>query len=240
MNDTHFGYHNLAVVVPVLNEIGEVLHWIRHIAGLLPGCAVVVADGGSRDGSVEAIRTMLARAHSRRQDAGVADLRLQVLHTRSGRGCQLAEGALGALKDSNVKGLLFLHVDTALSRQAARSIRTAPDDPSFTWGWFDVRLDGPALTERFIEMSITLRARIRHLPQGRQGLLITAEHYRRSGGFKPLALGEDREFAARLRRSGGGRRLPGEVITSGRGVRGKDPGFPYHRGRGKASRQSRW
>jgi hypothetical protein len=240
MNDSPMGYHDLAVVVPVLNEIGEVLHWIRHIAGLLPGCAVVVADGGSRDGSIEAIRTMQARAPCRRQDAEVADLRLEVVHTRCGRGGQLAQGAGRALKDVKVRGLLFLHVDTALTRQAARSIRTALDDPFFNWGWFDVRLDGPALKERVIGLRITLRARIRHLPQGRQGLLITAEHYRRSGGFKPLAHGEDHEFAARLRRGGRGQRLAGEVITSGRGVRGGDPGFPLLRGREEASRRPRW
>ncbi|MFO7767903.1 MAG: TIGR04283 family arsenosugar biosynthesis glycosyltransferase [bacterium] len=208
----------LTVVVPVLDEIGEIVSWIRHTAGRLPGSAILVVDGGSTDDTVDAVRGLMEKPAKRKLDEAVGEVRLQVLDSVRGRGSQLAAGARHAL-DGGASHLLFLHVDTALSPEAAGSVVRACSDPGFRWGWFKLRLDGSSWQERLIERGINVRARWTGRPTGDQGLLVSRETYEASGGFAPIPLFEDVDLADRLRREGKGRRLAGEVITSGRRYR---------------------
>ena len=212
-------FGHLAVIVPVLDEIGEVTAWLRHIGLMLPGAVVVVSDGGSTDGTVEAVTALQKNPRLRRLDGSLSSLRLIVEHAPRGRGTQLRRGARAALDRASPAHLLFLHVDTALTGGAQKAIREALADPGFRWGWFDVRLDGPSWSERVIEWGISRRARITGRPTGDQGLLITAEQYLAVGGYEAIPLFEDVDLAARLRRQVRGRALGAHVVTSGRRYR---------------------
>ncbi len=209
----------LAVVVPVLDEVGEVTICLRHLAGLLPGCTIVVADGGSRDGTVDAITSLMSRRYQRTLDAVLEHIRVVVVPAPRGRGPQLRSGAMRVLEEGEITTLLFLHVDTALTREAVAAIAAVQTDPGFGWGWFDLRLDGPSRWERWIERAISLKARLTGRPRGNQGLLVTRRRYLDSGGYAPLPLFEDLDLVARLRRGGWGRRLEGAVVSSGRRYR---------------------
>jgi len=219
MEAPEHAYDGLALVVPVHNELGEIGAWLRHIGLLLPGVTVVVADGGSVDGTTEAVRSLKESPVIRVQDTPVASLDIHVVDAPRGRGSQLRRGAMAALECSSPSHFLFLHVDTALNQSCAAALRDAMGDPAFHWGWWDVRLDGPSLAERLIERGISLRARFSGRPTGDQGLLVRRDTYLASGGYEPIPLFEDVDLAARLRREARGRRLDGEVVTSGRRYR---------------------
>src|SRR5262245_37434 len=81
------GTPSVAVVVPVLNEVGvardmaDALGALRTAAGALPEIAVV--DGGSSDGTPERLRALLPRAHVIDRPGGA----------RTGRAQQMNAGA---------------------------------------------------------------------------------------------------------------------------------------------------
>jgi glycosyltransferase involved in cell wall biosynthesis len=212
-------FSSLAVVVPVLDEVGEITACLRHLARMLPGSTIVVADGGSRDGTLEAITSLLSRRYQRTLDSVLGGVRIHVVEAPRGRGPQLASGAVRALEGEGVETLLFLHVDTALTAEAVAGMAAALDDPGFGWGWFDLRLDGPSRWERWIERSISLKARLTGRPRGSQGLLVSSRNYLAAGGYAPLPIFEDVELVGRLRKRARGRRVGGAVVSSGRHYR---------------------
>jgi len=216
--ETHT-YERLAVVVPVLDEVGEVAPWLRHIGQLLPGALVVVSDGGSRDGTVEAVESIRHRPRQRDLDAPIAALDLIVVKAPRGRGSQLRRGAMSALEHAQPTHFLFLHVDTALDARCVAGLRSAMASDDFHWGWWDLRLDGPSFSERLLEWSIRTSARLSGRPTGDQGLLVRRDVYLSTGGYEPIPLFEDVDLTTRLRRDVRGNRLEGEVISSGRRFR---------------------
>ncbi|HEY0441114.1 MAG TPA: glycosyltransferase, partial [Xanthobacteraceae bacterium] len=89
----------LSIVIPVLNEAATIAAALARLAPLrATGAEVIVADGGSRDGTPE-----IARPHADR-----------VVVAPRGRGAQMNAGA--AIAGGEV--LLFLHADTRLPHDA--------------------------------------------------------------------------------------------------------------------------
>lgn len=143
---------------------------------------VIVADGGSRDGTAAAARAAGAR----------------VVRAPRGRGTQLAAGAEAARGD----WLLFMHADCRLERgwqQAVLSFVAAPETRERA-GYFDLRLDDAAPAARRLERFVAWRCRALALPYGDQGLLITRALYDAAGGFRPIPLMEDVDLVRRLGR----------------------------------------
>jgi len=188
----------LSVVIPTLNARAR-----------LPGCLgalraaraagvvdqVIVADGGSRDGTCE-----IARAHG----AIVVDAPL-------GRGPQLAAGAAVA----SGGWLLFLHADTRLAPGWERALAAhlarpeARDEAAAFRLAFDEVSDGAERVARLANW----RARKLGLPYGDQGLLLARGLYDALGGYRDLTLMEDVDLVRRLGR-GRLRLLPAEAVTS--------------------------
>lgn len=189
----------LTVVVPTLNARAR-----------LPGCLgalraaraagavdqVIVADGGSTDGTCEIARGLGAI----------------VVAAPPGRGPQLAAGAAMACGG----WLLFLHADTRLGDGWDRALAAHLADPEaaevaavFRLA-FDEVSDGAARVARLANW----RTRRLGLPYGDQALLIARPLYDRVGGYRELALMEDVDLVRRL-----GRRrirlLDAEAVTSG-------------------------
>ena len=115
----------LAVVMPVSDEAAGIDAALMALAPLMArGARVVVADGGSADGT-------LARA--RRFDG------VEVIQAPRGRAAQMNAGAQAATGDGV---LLFLHADTTLPQDADRLIAQALAGGRHVWGRFDVRIAG--------------------------------------------------------------------------------------------------
>ncbi len=185
----------VTVVIPALNAarcLGRTLDALGGASGRAP---VLVADGGSTDGTAE----LAARRGAR------------VVSAPRGRGTQLAAGAAAAGEG----WMLFLHADTVPEPGWAEAVERFTADPANLGraGYFALRLDEDAPAARRVERLVAWRCRALGLPYGDQGLLIHRDLYRAVGGFRPLPLMEDVDLVRRL-----GRRrlaaLPAAAVTS--------------------------
>jgi rSAM/selenodomain-associated transferase 2 len=173
---------SLSVVIPTLNEAEAIAGLVAALAGSRLVREIIVADGGSSDGTVEIAKGAGAR----------------VVKAPCGRGTQLAHGAAAA----HGEWLLFLHADCRLDlswEAAARRFLAAPRAAARA-GYFTLALDDPAPAARRLERVVAWRCRLFALPYGDQGLLIARRLYDEIGGFRPLPLMEDIDLARRLGR----------------------------------------
>lgn len=187
----------LSVVIPTLNEA-------RHLAAAVasataPGVEIVVADGGSVDGTIP-----LAEG-----------LGVRVVRAERGRGRQLAAGADAASADL----LLFLHADAVLPAGYAQEVRRTLADPQCAVGAFRLRIDSRGLCLRVIEWGARMRSRWLGIPYGDQALFVRTADYRSIGGFSALPMMEDLEFVRSARRLGRVRTLRSAVVVSPRSWR---------------------
>lgn len=189
----------LSVVVPVLNESGQIAERLAALAPLRArGVEVVVVDGGSDDGTADIAR------HG-------AD---QVVKAPRGRAAQMNAGALA----SRGQHLLFLHADTLLPPEADHLVHhalTAGPGPA-VWGRFDVQIDGRLRGLRMVASFMNARSRLTGIATGDQGLFMTRAAFDAVGGFPPIALMEDVAMSRRLLALGRPACLRDKVHTSGR------------------------
>jgi rSAM/selenodomain-associated transferase 2 len=183
---------DVSIVVPVLDEAARLAAFLtRFAAWRAAGDELVVVDGGSRDDSLA-----VARAH--------ADV---VLSAPRGRAAQMNAGAAVA----RGRVLWFVHADSdpgAIEREVVAGCTA--------WGRCEVRIDDPARTFRVIEWMMNRRARLTAIATGDQALFVTRALFEAVGGFPSLALMEDIEMSARLRRRARPLVAPGPLLTSAR------------------------
>ena len=187
----------LSIVVPCLDEAEGIAAALDALAPLRArGAEVIVADGGSADGTRE-----LAAS---RADA--------VLESPRGRARQMNAGAARARGEV----LLFLHADTRLPPDADRLVAAALARPGAQWGRFDVSIGGRHPLLRVIAAAMNLRSRWSGIATGDQAIFVTRAAFDAVGGYPAIALMEDVALSAALRRQGRPARLPQRVVTSGR------------------------
>jgi rSAM/selenodomain-associated transferase 2 len=173
---------SLSVVIPTL-------HAVRALPATLAALGavgdIVVADGGSTDGTLEIAAAFGART----------------IVTAAGRGHQLIAGE----RVAHGTWLLFLHADTILEPGWRRDVDGFIADPAnFTRAaTFRFALDDASQEARRLEGLVARRVRMFGLPYGDQALLIHREFYRLLGGFRPWPLMEDVDLVRRI----GGHRL---------------------------------
>ena len=174
----------LAVVLPTLDEAGAIEPTLQLLQALRArGARVVVADGGSRDGT----------------PALAAPLCDDVLAASRGRARQMNAGA-AACPDADV--LLFLHADTRLPDDADTLVLAALSEGA-AWGRFDVRIDGRSRWLPCVAAMMNLRSRLTHIATGDQALFMTRAAFDAVGGFPDQPLMEDVEISRRLKRKAG-------------------------------------
>jgi rSAM/selenodomain-associated transferase 2 len=170
----------ISAVIPVLDAAAELPPTLAALSGSALIGEIVVADGGSRDGSAEIAREAGAR----------------VIEAPRGRGTQLAAGAAAAVGE----WLLFIHADCRLMPGWEGAVQTfiAAPDAAQRAGYFAFALDDPAPAARRLERLVAWRCRNFALPYGDQGLLIHRSLYDAVGGYAAMPLMEDVELARRL------------------------------------------
>ena len=190
----------IGVVVPTLNEAEYLPALLGDLHRAVVPLDIVVADGGSTDGTLAAataagVRTMVAPR---------------------GRAAQMNSGARAVAG----RWLLFLHADSRLPWRARRALLAAiVDEPELEAAVFGFAIDLPPGWRRFIEMGQVLRQALYGLPYGDQGLLVRRDLFERVGGFPDVPLLEDVAAIRALRRRGHVRILPAAILTSGRRYR---------------------
>lgn len=198
----------ISVVIPVLNErdrVGTLVGELRH-ANSAP-FEIIVIDGGSNDGTIEAAQNLDAQAAI---TIGVSE---------PGRGPQLVAGAAQAAGDI----LWFLHVDSHVAPGALDRIRAAIDEDGWVGGNFRPIFDG---NDRFSTWLTGFYAwfRRRGLYYGDSRIFVRRDIYDQIGGIQPLALMEDYDLTRRMERHGGTCCIDTPaLITSARKFAGRHP-----------------
>ncbi|MGH7473652.1 MAG: TIGR04283 family arsenosugar biosynthesis glycosyltransferase [Candidatus Methylomirabilales bacterium] len=173
----------LSIVIPVLNEAPNLERLLPDLSQNCPGAEVIVVDGGSTDGSAQAVAQYpLAR----------------LVVSPCGRARQMNAGA----REARGETLLFLHADTRLPDGAAEALRAALADPRVVGGRFDIRLDSPRVIFRVIAFFINCRSRLSRIATGDQALFCRQHIFAEMGGYPEIPLMEDVEFSTRLKRRG--------------------------------------
>ena len=188
---------DLAIVVPVLNEIEALPRLLQHLHHWQQrGAEVLLVDGGSRDQTPETARAQGFR----------------VLDAACGRATQMNSGARACKADN----LLFLHADTRLPDGADQAVLAALARSPLVWGRFDVRIEGRSHMLPLIARLMNLRSRLSGIATGDQALFMSRELFERVGGFPEQPLMEDIEISKRLKLVVAPICLRQTVITSGR------------------------
>lgn len=182
----------LTIVVPVLDEAPIIVPALQALAALRArGHEIIVADGGSEDGTRE-----LA--------APLAD---RVIQAPRGRARQMNAGAALASGEA----LLFLHADTRLPEGGDALVAGALQVRE--WGRFDVRIEGRSALLPLVAFFMNVRSRLTGVATGDQAIFVRRGAF---GGFPDIALMEDVAFSKAMRRRSPPACLRQRVATSGR------------------------
>jgi rSAM/selenodomain-associated transferase 2 len=188
---------SLSIIVPVLDEAARIGAALAALAPLRArGAEVIVADGGSRDCTVEIARPLADR----------------VIAAPRGRGAQMNEGAAAASGDV----LLFLHADTVLPPEADTLVLEGLRGAARQWGRFDVRIEGRSPLLAVISGFMNWRSRVTGIATGDQAMFVTRAAFDRAGRFADIPLMEDVALSKRLKRVSRPLCLTARVIVSGR------------------------
>ena len=186
----------LSIVMPALNEAAGIAPLLMALQPLRArGVEIVLADGGSTDGTVQQAAPWV--------DAVVASGR--------GRAVQMNAGAAAASADR----LLFLHADTRLPPLADVQVVQALAGGA-CWGRFDVRIAGRPPMLRVVAALMNLRSRLSGIATGDQAIFVSRAAFVQVGGYPVQPLMEDIELSRRLKRLGRPACLRTQVCTSGR------------------------
>src|SRR6266568_3604965 len=170
-----------SIIVPVFNEAPLIRPFLQHLRERAPGAEIIVADGGSSDGT------------DRLAD-GFCD---QLVESERSRAMQMNTGA----RTAHGEILWFVHVDAKLPLQCLDEIGRIMDNPNVVGGYFRVRLPRRLvyrLTDSFAHYAgIMLRMRC-----GDHGIFCRRTAFLDIGGFPKVPLMEDVEFFRQLYRSG--------------------------------------
>jgi rSAM/selenodomain-associated transferase 2 len=180
-------------VVPVLDEAAGIVAALEVLAPLRrAGHEVIVADGGSEDGSAELARPLCDR----------------VVTAPRGRASQMNAGA----REARGEVLLFLHADTRCPPEAAPAIEHAMKN--HLWGRFDVEIEGTHPLLKVVAWSMNLRSRLTGIATGDQAIFVRRDGF---AGFPEIPLMEDVAFSRAMKRRGAAPAcLRSRVRTSGR------------------------
>jgi rSAM/selenodomain-associated transferase 2 len=169
----------LTIVIPALDEAAIIVDALKALAPLRArGAEIVVADGGSRDGTPKLAGPLADR----------------VIAAPRGRGAAMNAGAgVGA-----GEALLFLHADTTLPEDADLLIDAAL--ARHAWGRFDIRIGGRHPLLALIARMVNLRSRLTCVATGDQAIFVSREAFAAVGGFPDLPLMEDVAISRKLKR----------------------------------------
>lgn len=185
---------DIAVVIPTLNEVGL-------IGALLTALRtqgfeeIVVADGGSADGTCEIV-------------AATPGVRL--VRAPPGRGGQIN----AAVRVTRSPIILILHADTALPPNASQIIRIALAAPDVVSGCFRLAFDTPHRLLAFYAWASRFETGLTTF--GDQAYFIRRAAFDAIGGAPDWPLLEDVALRERLRRVGRFVKVPACVVTSAR------------------------
>jgi rSAM/selenodomain-associated transferase 2 len=181
-------------VIPTLDEADRLSAPIEALRREPELAEIIVADGGSADGTPALAQALGAR----------------VIGTEGDRGRQLRAGADAARGEI----LLFLHADSVFPAGGLRALCAALDrDPRVLGGNFRVVFDGGSRFARGLTLTYPW-LRFFTLYYGDSGIFVRRSIYEAIGGIKPIPIMEDYDFVRRLERAGPTCRIEQPPLTT--------------------------
>ncbi|MBU0678903.1 MAG: glycosyltransferase, partial [Verrucomicrobia bacterium] len=187
----------VSVVVPTLNERGNLPSLFESIRNqtVVP-IDIIVADGGSTDGTVEFVRSQGA----------------VVLQTERSRGAQIR----AATERAEGEMIFIAHADMTLAPDVLdRALKSFPGT-CIPGGCVGARFSGHSVLLRILSSINELRARCLGISYGAQGQYVRRDWLMGEGGFPDIPLMEDVELSLRFKRKGRPFYLRGGVTASAR------------------------
>ncbi len=186
----------ISVIIPAIDE-AEVIGAAVDSAQRAGASEVILADGGSSDGTADVAESHGARVVT--SDRGRA--------RQQNTGAQLASGDV----------LLFLHADCCLPETGLQEVRKQlAGSLSRVGGCFRQRIDDPRRIYRWIESGNHLRATLLKWAYGDQAIFVRTDVFQRLGGFPDIALMEDLYLMKQLKREGELTFVDAPVVVSAR------------------------
>jgi rSAM/selenodomain-associated transferase 2 len=187
----------VSIIIPTLDEADTICPTLAAIAANGTAHEVIVADGGSSDGTAEL-----------GEQRGIRLVRA----TERNRAIQMNEGRRLAGGDA----LLFLHADTLIAPEALAKITNALRERQVVGGAFARRYASPSLFLRTTCLLAELRGKAFGWFLGDQAIFVRTEVFDALGGFRELEIFEDLDFSRRMKQAGRVVTLRPPVVSSAR------------------------
>lgn len=168
------------MVIPTLNEAPRLPRLLQDLTALTVEHQIIIADGGSSDGTIEAA---VAQGCS-------------TVSSPPGRGRQLRAG----IAESRSDWLLVLHADVRLSPEALHEAELAMGRPEVQAAAWPLAIPLEGTWFRWVERVAELRWKLLGLAYGDQGLLLRRTLYDATGGYPDSRIMEDVAIARRIAR----------------------------------------
>ncbi len=183
----------ISIIIPTLDEARALPATLARLTAQDAPHEIIVADGGSSDGTADVARAAGARW----------------LQAPRGRGAQMNAGA----RQARGGWLLFLHADTHLPDGALAAIAALPAQARY--GCFHQAFSGNHRLLRLISRLHNWRCRRTQISYGDQAMFTRRDLFEAVGGFPETAL-EDVKISERLRQAAPLVFLPATVVTDAR------------------------
>ena len=194
LNHNYGSYkRRISVIIPTINELDNIEKALKSLK-LGNTWEVIVADGGSSDGTVALAKSLGAT----------------VIESSPPKSRQMNQGAARATGDV----LLFLHADTRLPDRFDEYILKCLGWSGVVAGAFKLRLESHNSALRIIEHLANWRSRWMKTPYGDQAIFVSSKIFHQIGGFPGIPIMEDFELVRQLRKRGGIVTLSVPVSTS--------------------------
>lgn len=187
---------SLSVIVPVLNEAGNLASFLTRLRAVAPAAEIIVVDGGSDDASNEIAE----------QSADV------VIRAPRGRAVQMNTGATYASNEV----LWFLHADLTVPAGAVELIERAFDNARVVGGCFRLRFPRPELIYRVSDSLGNVGVEIFGFALGDHGIFCRRSAFEKVGGYPEVPLLEDAELYRKLSQLGEMMQLREQIVCSPR------------------------
>ena len=194
---------SISVVIPAWNEAGHLPETLEAVRRIPEVHEILLADGGSEDGTPE-----IARAHGCR-----------IHRSRKGRGTQMRHAARHATGDV----VWLLHADTVPAEDCGRAMLRVFRDRRVVAGGFWKSFDTWSPWMIGSRFRCLLRLYLVGRVMGDQGLFVRREVLESVGGVPDLPLMEEFELCSSLRRVGRLALADAKVVTSARKFRERGP-----------------
>ena len=187
----------ISAVIPTLNESGILFRCLESLQNRTALNEIIVADGGSTDGTPSLAAKLGAR----------------VVESPKGRGLQIKKGVESASGDV----IIILHADCTVKKGVFKKIlKKFKSDPCIVGGAVGMQFERNNPYTMVIAFLNNLRTFLTGISFGDQAQFFRTEALTASGGFPSMMLMEDVELSLRLKEVGRLVFLPKGISVSGR------------------------